>query len=111
MARTKALVSGAEFYSTVRGQLRIPEQCILDDVVEDTGGQRDVIGYYLMAVAALRLKEELALFLRGDDSSYFHALRRIHDRDVVVDLEQFSLLAGEATAALGDPPAEGSKRK
>jgi hypothetical protein len=107
----KALVSPGEFYMTVRGQLRTAEQAILDDVVEAVGGQRDVIGCYLLSVAAARLREEAALFLQSDDSSYFSALQRLHDRDVVVDLEQLSLLSGDGTAAIGDPPAEGSKRK
>jgi hypothetical protein len=111
MARTKALVSPGEFYMTVRGQLRSAEQAILDDIVELVGNQRDVVGCYLLSVAAYRLKEEAASFLQGRPSSYFAALQRIHDRDVVVDLEQLSLLSGDDAADIGDPPAEGSKRK
>lgn len=99
------IVSYPELGRTILHQLTISEQAIAHDILEDCGVKSDFLGIWLTEQAATTLREELGKYLREDESSFFRVYSRILARDQTVNLEQLSLLADQATAALGDGEA------
>jgi hypothetical protein len=99
------IVSYPELGRTILHQLTISEQSIAHDILEDCGVKSDFLGIWLVERATDTLREELGKYLREDEGSFFRVYSRILARDQTVNLEQLSLLADQATAALEDGDA------
>jgi hypothetical protein len=99
-------VTNSEFFRQVRSALRIPEQSIIDDVVESyrfIPGE-DLLGDWLRRESAMQLRRVMAIHLKycaaqgplGHDECVVCEILAVPDDGI--DLEQLSLLTSDTPA-------------